>query len=164
MTEDEVDIDSVQVDELLLFPLKKGDEFTYYPSADFFECPLNGSNLDSGNLVSTKIGSIFYTESTAIDLSDAHVIYHFGKRQADVSFFPVLIIILILLAGILLILVLELTIGNRYRVIQQAADEKAERELGAALREAEQANKAKTVIRDKYCESRTFFEGIVKFS
>lgn len=56
VTGDDIKIDSVQVDELLLFPLKKGDTITYYPSADFYEYPLNGSKMDSGNIVSSDDG------------------------------------------------------------------------------------------------------------
>ena len=162
---EQVKVESAVVDELVLFPLQKGDEFTYYPSLNFYEYPLPAYDFSAENYASTKIGIIFYTEDENIDLSGAYLVYHFGKKVTDVPGFVVLIVILIILAIVLLVLVIELIIGNRYMMIKKAADEKAQRELGAALKAAEEANKSKTVFLNNMSHDiRTPMNAIIGFT
>lgn len=82
-------LDYIECDDLILFPLKKGDSITYYPSTEEKEYPINGIGKD-GYKASVKIGfNIFSDESfTVDDIKKGTIKYHLKRRIAqDPAFF-----------------------------------------------------------------------------
>lgn len=65
--EDGLTLDHLVNQSVLLIPFHKGDYFTYTPSEDSLEVPLNGSDLRHQEFVDKTIGFIVYTKDVGIN-------------------------------------------------------------------------------------------------
>ena len=113
----ETSLNVIQLEELYLIPLKKGDKIIYHP-ADF-EYPLVESFAAEGEFSQAKIGFIVYTEDDSYKLDEMNVRYYVVKSLEEYPLYTAFSFAILLFGVIALASAIFLIVTVRYDSIHK---------------------------------------------